>query len=395
MPTLDRPTAAPRSRDRGFLRDLLRPASDVPTAPIEKEDFEHYLLERYNVKKDSGALRQTYYALKPLIPRALQIAMRRRYAQVQALPKFPGWPVEPLFANKMDAYFTWLLREGGCESVHWIGFWPEGKRFAFAITHDVEWEDGLRTCPDLQELEVRKGYVSSWNLVAEWYPIDWHIVQGLRQNGGEIGIHGLKHDAKTFKTREIFEERKRKIHDYMRKWNVVGFRSPSTLRNVEWMKELEFEYDSSIPDTDPYEPQPGGCCSVWPFFLGPLVELPLTMAQDHTLFVILQRNNIGVWREKADWIAQHSGLVVLNIHPDYVVFKNHYRYYEELLTEMKNWEGMWHALPRDIARWWRDRDASALVKAGDRYVVEGPAAERAVVMQTSLKNGLLHHAIVR
>jgi hypothetical protein len=395
MPTLDKPTATLRPSDRGFLRDLLRPAADVPTAPVEKEDFEHFLLERYHVANESGMLRKTYYALKPVIPRAVQIAMRRRYAQIRPLPKFPGWPYEPLIADKIDAYFTWLLREGGCDSVHWIGMWPEGKRFALALTHDVEWGEGLQVSPDLQQLEVRLGYVSSWNLVAERYPIDWSIVQVLRQNGGEIGIHGLKHDGITFKTREIFEERKRKIHDYMKKWNVAGFRSPSTLRHAEWMKEFEFEYDSSFPDSDPYEPQPGGCCSVWPFFLGSMVELPLSMAQDHTLFVILQHEDIRVWQEKADWIAAHWGLVLINIHPDYVVFKNHYRYYQDFLTYMKEKEDMWHALPRDIAKWWRDRDASTLTRVGDRYVVQGPAAERAVVMQTSLKNGALHHTIVR
>jgi hypothetical protein len=55
---------------------------------------------------------------------------------------------------------------------------------------------------------------------------------------------------------------------------------------------------------------------------------------------------------------------------------------------------MWHALPREIAQWWRERNASSLVKTGQGYIVEGPAAGRAVVMQTSLKDGVLHHAIV-
>jgi hypothetical protein len=55
------------------------------------------------------------------------------------------------------------------------------------------------------------------------------------------------------------------------------------------MASLPFEYDSSYPDTDPFEPQPGGCCSWLPYFNGPLVELPITLPQDHTLFVIPRR----------------------------------------------------------------------------------------------------------
>jgi hypothetical protein len=88
------------------------------------------------------------------------------------------------------------------------------------------------------------------------------------------------------------------------------------MRNVEWVPELKFEYDSSFPDTDPYEPQPGGCCSIWPYFISNLLELPMTMPQDHTLFEILQHKDISVWKIKADWIEAKGGMVLINVHPD-------------------------------------------------------------------------------
>ena len=66
------------------------------------------------------------------------------------------------------------------------------------------------------------------------------------------------------------------------------------------MPLLGFDYDSSSPDTDPFEPQSGGCCSWWPFFNGKLVELPITLVQDHTLFVILRRPDEQLWVEKAE-----------------------------------------------------------------------------------------------
>ena len=148
--------------------------------------------------------------------------------------------------------------------------WPKGKKFSFVITHDVEWDAGLAIAPKLVEIEKRHGFVSSWNLVPERYPIDWSIVDGLRKEGLEIGVHGLIHDGKLFQSHKVFQERLVKIHYYAKEWGAVGFRSPSTIRNIEWMPELKFEYDSSYFDTSPYEPQPGGCCSIWPFYIGDL-----------------------------------------------------------------------------------------------------------------------------
>ena len=155
------------------------------------------------------------------------------------------------------------------------------------------------------------------------------------------------------------------------------------------MPELEFEYDSSFPDTDPYEPQPGGCCSIWPFFIKNLLELPLTMPQDHTLFEILGHKDIAIWIQKADWIEKHSGLVLINVHPDYMDSPQRLQLYEEFLRYMRNKDSMWHALPRDVARWWRERNASTLHTLDGKYLIQGPIAERGSVINTTLSNGVL------
>jgi hypothetical protein len=62
------------------------------------------------------------------------------------------------------------------------------------------------------------------------------------------------------------------IRQYANRWGAVGYRSPATHRRWEWMPLLGFEYDSSYPDTDPFEPQPGGCCTWLPYFNDGLVE---------------------------------------------------------------------------------------------------------------------------
>jgi hypothetical protein len=178
-----------------------------------------------------------------------------------------------------------------------------------------------------------------------------------------------------------------KINEYARTWEATGFRSPSTLRNAEWMAGMSFAYDSTYPDTDPYEPQPGGCCTIWPYFLGTMVELPMTMPQDHTLFEILKMNDIATWKTKANWLAGEGGIVVINIHPDYMLTPDRLKFYEELLHHMKTLDGMWHVLPRDAARWWRDRHATQLSVTDGRSVLTGAAAGTAAVIRSEIRNG--------
>ena len=370
------------------LQSLLKLEEGVDYSVPIRENIEDYLYERY-ARDSQGWKRKAYYFAKPLIPRRIQLALRKKYADIQAQARFPAWPIEPILVESVREYMRCVVEQSEMKEIHRIAPWPERKHFAFAITHDVEWDAGLRNAPKLAEIEKKLGFVSSWNIVPERYPIDWAIVEKLRSEGCEIGVHGLKHDGKLFQSRRIFENRVRKINQYAKEWGAVGFRSPSTLRNVEWMPELEFEYDSSFPDTDPYEPQAGGCCSIWPFFIKNLVELPITMPQDHTLYEVLGHQDISIWKEKADWIATNSGLILIDVHPDYMSSEKRLQFYESFLSYVKNKNGMWHALPREIVRWWRERDSSSLRKNNASYIVEGPASPRASIMRTSLANGTI------
>jgi hypothetical protein len=121
------------------------------------------------------------------------------------------------------------------------------------------------------------------------------------------------------------------------------------------MPELGAEYDSSFPDTHPFDAQPGGCCSILPYFLGDMVELPITLPQDHTLFELLGEHDIALWRRKVAYIAACGGLVTVLVHPDYALTAERLRHYDELLALLCGRDGGWHALPRDVARWWRRR----------------------------------------
>ncbi len=250
----------------------------------------YFLEERYRGEGRRSRALASYYAVKSLLPRRLQIAMRRAYAKRQARAEFPRWPVEPLLVERRAERER---REG--EWMPSIASWPEGKRFAAILTHDVEGPAGVANVPRVLEVERRHGFVSSWNFVAEWYPIEPGLFDRIRAAGCEIGLHGIKHDCKLFESRARFEAELPAIHRYLAEWGAVGFRSPATHRNPDWMPELGALYDSSFPDTDPFEPQAGGCCSIFPFFLGEMVELPITLVQDHTMWEILRRDTIDLW----------------------------------------------------------------------------------------------------
>jgi hypothetical protein len=210
------------------------------------------------------------------------------------------------------------------------------------------------------ELERRYGFVSSWNFVAEWYPIPDGLFDEVRAAGCEIGLHGILHDGKLFSDRATFDANLPKIADYARRWDVAGFRSPATGRNAAWMHELPVEYDSSFPDSDPFEPQAGGCCSIMPFFFGDVVELPITLTQDHTVWEILRSPGNELWERKTEWLKANHGLVNIIVHPDYVVEQRRLDRYEAFLEYLAGHGDVWHALPRDAARWWREREALSI-----------------------------------
>lgn len=346
---------------------------------------EYYLEERYKQPRNNGGMLKLYYALRRFIPRSLQLALRRQYAKKQMQVAFPRWPIEPILVERTEQEMRSNIKRSSVGRIPVINFWPGTFRAAVILTHDVEWDIGVRNIPRVRELERKYGVVSSWNFVAERYPFDKRIFADLKAEGCEIGLHGLYHDGKKFSSRSIFEERLPKINAYLKEWGAVGFRSPATHRNADWMPEIGAEYDSSFPDTDPFEPQSGGCCSIFPFFLGNLVELPITLIQDHTLIEILQEPNITLWKNKSEWIIRNHGLVNIIIHPDYMLTEKNLRYYEEFLRFITAKENLWLALPKEVAQWWRNRSKSTIVLTNENQsVIDGPAKDRGVIAWASL-----------
>ncbi|MGB6222625.1 hypothetical protein [Haloferula sp.] len=266
----------------------------------------------------------------------------------------------------------------------WSG-WPEGKRFALVVTHDIESEEGLSKVRKLAELEQVFGFRSSYCFVPEG---DYRVSEDLRSwlvdSGFEVGVHDLKHDGRLYESRTNFPNKAKRINSYLKEWNASGFRSAFMLRRLTWLHELEIKYDSSTFDTDPFEPQPNGCGTIFPFFISSsdeqkdegYVELPYTLPQDSTIFLLLREESPDIWIKKLDWIAENGGMALINIHPDYIDFEckgetdsYHYpvRFIEEFLTHIEDrYAGeYWNPLAKDLAEWFQAKRSTGKINASN------------------------------
>src|SRR5206468_3945922 len=146
-----------------------------------------------------------FYRIKRFVPRSTQLALRRILIRRQGSPVFPRWPFEPSLVELLRLYVACIARFTGVDDVRFRWFWPHSARGALILTHDVESAEGLRLAVELADLEEERGFRSSFNVVADWYPLDHGILRELRRRGFEIGIHGIYHDRSLFASRASFE----------------------------------------------------------------------------------------------------------------------------------------------------------------------------------------------
>ncbi|NNM29737.1 MAG: DUF354 domain-containing protein, partial [Akkermansiaceae bacterium] len=301
----------------------------------------------------SRRLRRFYYRVKPHLPRSVRWALRRRHARRIRRTTGGFWPIDPA---------------AGAPPPGWTG-WPDGREFAFVLTHDVESRAGLERVRPLAELEMELGFRSSFNFVPEGdYQVSAELRRWLVDHGFEVGIHDLKHDGYLYNSRNRFARSAERINHYAREWDAAGFRSAFMLRELEWLHDLDVLYDASTFDTDPFEPQPDGVHTIFPFWLprSPedsakgYVELPYTLPQDSTLFLLLGETSPRIWKEKLAWIAKKGGMAMPIVHPDYIRLGDGVEgpemypagHYRDFLRHVKESYGgrYWHALPKDVAQ---------------------------------------------
>lgn len=357
-------------------------------APRNEESIavaEHLLLERYlsEENRQPPPRMDAYYRIKQIIPDSLRHRLNSLAVRSRRQLSFPHWPCEDALIQYWRKWLHETLIEMRVEDALHIAFWPHGHRCCVVLTHDVESPRGLERMEFMADLEDRYGFRSAWNLPLAQYRIDWKRIESLARRGFEFGAHGLRHDGRLFRSYADFQALKPTLENLAREHSLRGFRAPSTLRRAEWLATLDFDFDSSFADTDPYEPQPGGTCSIFPFFIPNLVELPYTLPQDHTLIHLLHRSPLPVWAVKADWIASASGMILSLTHPDYCGSQPYLSEYEALLKHLGSLPSAWRALPSEVADWWRRRAVMTLTIENGAPAISGSDTTGAIARPLS------------
>jgi len=326
-------------------------------------------------------LHRSYYSVRPLLPVRLRRHLQKLRLRSRKDAGFPQWPVDCTVDSLLEEFLRMAMLAKRRNRVPFIWFWPEGMASAAIMTHDIETQSGVDFCDSLMDLNDSFAIKSSFQVVPERrYPVPQGFLANLRARGFEINVHDLNHDGHLFRERQEFLRRVAKINRYQRDFDAQGFRAGVMYRNQKWYGALEASYDMSVPNAAHLDAQSGGCCTVMPYFVGNVLELPVTTTQDYSLFNILDDYSITLWQRQIEMIRKKNGLISFVVHPDYVIEDRPRATYRALLQHLNDLRAqgdIWFALPRDVNKWWRQRSAMKLVRNGASWTIEGQGAERA------------------
>lgn len=316
-----------------------------------------------------------YYRFRRWLPISLRQRLQR--GRNQSLRVADDWYLSPQFISDLRAA---AATEPDAEVLH---PWPDGHHMASVLTHDVETQAGVAQVDRLAAVEESRGFRSAWNFIPYKYALDGGLLADLKQRGHEVGVHGYNHDGRLFESRRIFDRRVEPINRALANLASVGFRAPMVHRNLQWLQALDIDYDASCFDVDPYQAMPGGIGGVWPLMVGKFVELPYTLPQDHTLFVTLKQQTSKIWFEKLAHLRSIAGMALMLTHPDYTNSPARRDIYAAYLDRVAEQPQCWHALPHQVAGWWRQRDALQYSQSSDPLLSHEPSPHQARVVSLS------------
>jgi hypothetical protein len=367
-----------------------------PCEVINNLRYETYAAD-WRANFPMSALAAIYYFARPLLPLQVRKPLQKFHFRNWRKLEFPRWPVDCSVDNLLSQLLSLSLKASGIDKIPFIWFWPRGARSCAMVTHDVETQPGFKFCGKLMDLDHSFGIRSSFQVIPEQrYSVTAEFLNSIRDGGFEIVVHDLNHDGHLYQNRKQFLERAARINQYATAYGAEGFRAGSLYRKQLWYDALNVSYDTSIPNVAHLDPQQGGCCTVMPYFIGNIVELPVTTTQDYTLFNILNDYSIELWKQQMEIILAKHGLISFIVHPDYIIKPQHRRIYEALLaclTCLQEEHGLWIAAPGDVSRWWRQRAEMRLIEGPDGWRIEGPGNERASVAYATLDNGDLKYEV--
>jgi len=375
----------------------------LPFNPVQV--VENLLRERYVKQRpakngrmvDLPIVRSTYYAVRELLPVSIRKHLQKFYLGDWSRLLFPRWPVDFTVDTLHERILRLSMQASGIQRMPFIWFWPNGAPNALIVTHDVETAAGRDFTRELIDLDEAHGIRASFQVIPEKrYEVPDEYVALIRSRGFEFNIHDLNHDGQLYQERQLFLQRSKKINSYVKKFATNGFRAGVMYRNLDWYDAYEMSYDMSMPNVAHLEPQRGGCCTVFPYFVGKILEIPLTTCQDYSLFQILNDYSIDLWKQQLALLRKRNGLMSFIAHPDYLIDASARKVYESLLQylqQMVQREKIWMALPGEVDQWWRARSQMHLVQADGRWTVEGPQSDQAKIAFAVLDGDNLRYEV--
>lgn len=334
--------------------------------------------------------RELYYRLRPWLSVGVRKHLQRAYIRGWKEQVFPRWPVDTSVEQLSEQVLLRSMKARGIARIPFIWFWPDGAGSCVLMTHDVESQVGHDYCHDLMGLDDDFEIKGSFQVVPEGsYKVADSLLGEMRDRGFELNVQDLNHDGYLFAERGEFLRRAKKINEYARAFGAKGFRGAVLYRNLDWMDALEFSYDMSVPNVAHLDPQHGGCCTVMPYFVGDVLEIPLTTTQDYMLFHMIGDYSLDLWKTQVAAIREKHGLITFLVHPDYIIeqrARNTYRDLLSWLSELRTEHSLWFALPAEVDEWWRARRQMHLVNRGGRWTIEGPMSDQAVLAYATIAN---------
>lgn len=343
--------------------------------------------------------RDVYYRCRWFIPAGVRHYLKKIYLSDWETIAFPRWPVDTTVDLLLEHFVELCLTTRQATEVPFIWFWPSGYDACAIMTHDVEALAGYEFIGTLMDMDEAAGLQASFQIVPEErYTVNHARLREIRARGFELNVHDLNHDGRLFDDRGEFVKRAKEISKYRLEYGSAGFRSGVMQRNQDWYDNLDFEYDMSVPNIGHLDAQHGGCCTVMPYFIGNILELPLTTLQDYFLFYILKERSIELWTQQVEIIKQRHGLISFLVHPDYVIPQHNRAIFQSLLgylSALRATGEVWFALPGEVNRWWRQRSKMRLVQHGTGWKIEGEGSERARVAYAYLEEGKVFYRVNR
>jgi hypothetical protein len=347
--------------------------------------------ERYAAKRHRrhvgsagrGLARRAYYFVRPFLGVGVRKHLQRISLRDSEEIQFPSWPVDRTVDRTFEKLMLLIMKARGIQSIPFIWFWPEGKSGCAMMTHDVETTRGLEFCSQLMDLDDSYEIKSSFQIIpAGRYTVSRELLAEIRQRNFEVNVHDWNHDGLLYSDRRVFLERAEGINKAAESYGAEGFRSGVLYRNTNWYDSFRVAYDMSIPNVGHLDPQVGGCCTVMPYFIGRILEIPVTTIQDYSLFHIRGDYSIDLWQRQLELVLESNGLASFIVHPDYVIDKRARATYGQLLqylAGMRAQRNVWIARPHEVNRWWRERNQMKLIQRAGKWEIDGVGKERACV----------------